>query len=92
MDRDAIVELARRLTTPVDLPALVADGVVRRRGGWYQILNEARLPDWVRCQIVDMRLDAGAVLVRFGRRNRAAERLYEELTGEPSPAARGSEK
>jgi hypothetical protein len=92
VDREAIVELARRLTTPVDLPALVADGVVRRRGRWYQILNDARLPEWARCQIVDMRMAGDAVLVRFGRRNRAAERLYEELTGEPPPGASGSEK
>jgi hypothetical protein len=92
-DPNDLVEHARRLATPVDVPALLADGVLRARGRWYEVLNDARLPEWARCQISAMRAEAGAVLVRFGGRNRAAERLYEELTGQrldPHAGARAS--
>ena len=82
-DRDALVEHARRLATPVDVPALIREGVIRRRGRWYEVRDVARLPEWARGRIRSMRTEAGTLLVRFARRNRPAERLYEELTGEP---------
>ena len=86
LDPDGIAELARRLATPIDTEALVARGVLRRRGRWYQVLDAARLPDAARCQIAAMRGAPEGVLVRFVRRNPVAARLYTELTGERPPA------
>ena len=86
---DAIVAHARRLATPVDAPALVRRGVLRRRRpwwrvggrGWYEILDGARLPESARCRISAVRATPGGVFVRFARPNRIAARLYAELTG-----------
>ena len=86
---DAIVALARRLTTPVDAPALVRGGVLRQRRQWwrvgwrrwYEVLDPARLPESARCQIAAVHAAPDGVLVRFARPNRVAARLYAELTG-----------
>ena len=91
---DAIVAHARRLATPVDAPALVRCGVLRRlrswwragRWGWYEVLDPTRLPESVRCQIAAVRATPGGVFVRFARPNRIAARLYAELTGAPPGA------
>ena len=86
---DAIVAHARRLATPVDAPALVRRGVLRRRRqwwrvgrqGWYEVLDAARLPESARCRIAAVYAAPDGVLVRFARPNRVAARLYAELTG-----------
>jgi hypothetical protein len=87
---DPLVELARRLTTPVDVEALVAEGVLRPRRRWarrwYQVLDVVRLPEWARCRIVAMHADPDGPLVRFARPNPAVRRLLEELTGERPPS------
>ena len=84
VDHKAIVELARCLTTPVDTHALVAQGVLRCRGRWFQVLDPARFPAWARGQITAMRAGPDGLLVLLRRRNRPAEVLYEELTREES--------
>ena len=88
-EHDPVVALARRLTTPVDVDILVRRGVLRASGPWYarwyQILDEARLPDWARCQIAAVRETAAGPLVRFGRPNRVLAQLYRELTGTRPP-------
>ena len=86
---DAIIAHARRLATPVDAPALVRGGVLRRRRqwwrvgrrDWYEVLDPARLPESARCQIAAVHAAPDGVLVRFARPNRVAARLYAELTG-----------
>jgi hypothetical protein len=80
IDHRALLELARRLATPVDAPALVAAGVLRARGGaWYEVPDPARLPAAARSQITAMRAGGGGLLVRFRGRHRVAEVLAEEL-------------
>ena len=78
---DPILEHARRLATPVDVRRLVARGVIRPRGLWYEVLDAARLPPDARCQVRAVRAAGASVLVQFGGRNRVAERLYAELAG-----------
>ena len=82
VDHAAIAEFARRLATPVDTHALVAQGVLRCHGRWFQLLDPSRFPAWARGQIASMRSSPDGLLLLFRRRHRAAELLYEEITAE----------
>ena len=42
---------AESLATPIDFDQLIADGVLREAGSWYEVLDVARLPEHARCKI-----------------------------------------
>ncbi len=43
---DKNIDLAKQLgQTPIDFPQLIKDGVLRRQGAWYEVLDWERLPD-----------------------------------------------
>ena len=42
---EEIRRAAEMLATPIDFDQLVADGVLRRRGAWWEILDWQRLPE-----------------------------------------------
>ena len=44
-------QLEEMLSTPIDFDRLVADGVLRKKGAWWKILDVSRLPQHVRCKI-----------------------------------------
>jgi hypothetical protein len=54
--------LRELLATPIDFDRLVADGIIKRHGAWWQVLDTARLPEHARVKI---RTVAGASLVQF---------------------------
>jgi len=40
--------LAEMLSTPIDFDLLVADGILKKRGAWWQVLDRDRLPEHAR--------------------------------------------
>jgi hypothetical protein len=42
---------AELLATPLDFEQLVADGILRKRGAWWEVLDMDRLPKHARCKI-----------------------------------------
>jgi len=40
-----LIEAAEALAAPIDFAQLIADGVLRKTKGWYEILDTNRLPD-----------------------------------------------
>ena len=47
-----LVEVAEALATPIDFDQLIADAVLRKKaGGWYEVLDPARLPEHARQKI-----------------------------------------
>jgi hypothetical protein len=63
---EALARLGKALPTPIDFTQLAADGVLRAcGGGWYEVLDYARLPEHVRLKIVDVDRPN---LVRFAER------------------------
>jgi hypothetical protein len=39
------------LSTPIDFDQLVADGVLKKRGAWWQVLDWDRLPEHARRKV-----------------------------------------
>ena len=46
-----LLELLRMAATPIDFDQLIADGVLRRHGAKYELLDLARLPEHARRKI-----------------------------------------
>ncbi len=42
--RAAVQNSIRMLATPVNVVALIADGVIVKRRAWYEVLDQKRLP------------------------------------------------
>lgn len=93
--REQLVAMARKLVTPVDIPALIAEGVIaKERGAWYEVLDGKRLPEHVTAQIHEFRLEVGEQgqqrqFVKIPPVRKKAVRLYRELTGEDAPIVPG---
>jgi hypothetical protein len=46
-----LLELLKMAATPIDFDQLIADGVLRKHGGRYELLDLARLPEHARRKI-----------------------------------------
>ena len=44
-------QTAVMLATPVDVDALISDGILRKQGDWYEIMDLAHLPEHARVKI-----------------------------------------
>jgi hypothetical protein len=78
-----LLEVAEALSAPIDFNQLIADGVLRKSRGWYEILDPSRLPDhaWSRIKSVKSRNR-----VKFRKANKRAAKLLNGLSAEPVPA------
>jgi hypothetical protein len=87
--RGRVVEMAKLLATPIDFDRLVENGVLGPggRGAWYELLRPDLLPAHAWQQATGMRHtargDKRRTFLKFTKRNAAAAKLYEQLTGEP---------
>jgi hypothetical protein len=87
--RDELLAELRRQATPLDLDALVAEGVLRKVRGSYEVLDIARFPEHARSRattVTTQKRPDGTqrVLLKFSNSNGAA-RLLKRLTGEEPP-------
>jgi hypoxanthine phosphoribosyltransferase len=62
---DTADSLAQTLATPIDFEQLIADGILKKWGAWYQVLDWKRLPEHVRQKANTMKADAVGVLIQF---------------------------
>lgn len=64
--------VAEVLAEPIDFVRLVADGVLRERDAWYEVLNIARLPESARVKIRAVR---SPNLVKFRKADKKLRQL-----------------
>ncbi len=63
---EELARIGKALPTPIDFAQPIADGVLRTcGGGWYEVLDYTRLPEYARLKIVDVDTPN---LVRFADR------------------------
>ncbi len=64
---EELARIGKALPTPIDFAQLIADGALRPcGGGWYEVLDYSRLPEYVRLKIVEVDTPN---LVRFAERD-----------------------
>jgi len=78
--KETLSEIARQLTIPVDCDKLVADGVLARRRGWFEVLQPNLLPEHASRQVIGVKTSKGRMLIRFSRSHRRAEALHKKLS------------
>jgi hypothetical protein len=44
-------QTAAMLATPIDVDALISEGILRKRGAWYEIVDLVHLPEHARVKI-----------------------------------------
>jgi hypothetical protein len=49
--RRQLREEAELLAIPIDFDQLVKDGILKKRGAWWELLDIGRLPEHARCNI-----------------------------------------
>jgi hypothetical protein len=78
-----LLEVAEALATPIDFDQLTADGVLRKAGGWYEVLDPTRLPDSARQKIKAFK---SGNRVRFRKPSKRAGKFLDSLapTGQPA--------
>lgn len=63
---EELARLSAMLATPINFAELIADGVLQESdGGWYEVLDYARMPEHVRQKIVEVEAPNR---VKFSRR------------------------
>jgi hypothetical protein len=71
-----LLELAEALAAPIDFDQLIADGVLRKARGWYEVLDAARLPEHALRKIKAFK---SGNRVRFRKPNKRAARFLDSL-------------
>jgi len=80
--REEIIELARKLATPVDFEQLEKEGVIEKKGAWYKVKDFKSLPVHAYDQIRSVKNDSnGNCLVQFPKSWKRAQQLYRRMTG-----------
>jgi hypothetical protein len=64
--------LAEPLATEIDFAGLVADGVLKKHGSWYEVLDLDRLPEHARVKIKAVRAPN---LVKFRKPSKKLQQL-----------------
>ncbi len=69
LDDPELVRRGKLLAMPIDFDSLVAAGVLKRRGHWWQILDKSRLPEhaWAKVRALRDSRKKGETLVQFER-------------------------
>lgn len=67
--KDKINKLRADLKRPIDFNKLIKDGILSKKGAWYEVKDWERLPEYARHQIKEMIGGADTkTLVKFRKR------------------------
>ncbi len=77
--RADVIRKVELLAQPIDFDQLVADGVLRRKGSRYLVLDMDRLPEAASFQMRSMEQTKEGVVVRFAKTNKQAAKLLRKL-------------
>jgi hypothetical protein len=79
-----LIETAEALATPIDFEQLIADGVLRKGKGWYEILDPSRLPNHAWQKIKSVK---SGNRVKFRKPNKRVGKFLKSLEVAPAPVA-----
>jgi CRISPR/Cas system CSM-associated protein Csm5 (group 7 of RAMP superfamily) len=77
MTKDEMLEKAKKLATPINFEVLIDQGVLEKKGAWYQVLDMNRLPEHAKAQISEFSSDGK---VKFSKNIKSAQKLVNKLS------------
>ena len=80
--RADVIQKLELLAQPVDFDQLVADGVLRRKGSGYLVLDMDRLPEAASVKMRSAKQTKEGVVCRFAKTTKQAAKLLRKLKGE----------
>ncbi len=76
------IEALKAHATPIDFEQLEVEGLLRKKGAWYQVENIKKLPEYVGKQIIDVKDDSkGNLLVKLPKSWGKSQKMYKNATG-----------
>ncbi|ARU88289.1 hypothetical protein [Pseudomonas sp. M30-35] len=76
MTKEELLERAKTLATPIDFENLIADGILKKKGAGYVILDMNRLPEHAKSQIIG----CSEGTVKFSKSTKSAQKLVDKLS------------
>ncbi len=84
--REEMVALLKEHATPIDYEKLEADGVLQKKGAWYQVKDIRTLPEYIGGQVTAVKNDSkGNCFVKLPKSWKKAQQLYKKVTGKEYP-------
>ena len=82
MSKNEILELLKELAKPIDFEKLIANGVLRKTGEWYEVLKPEKLPDyaWKQANAAGQ-TEKGKMRIQFQDTSKTAKALYKKISG-----------
>jgi len=77
MSKEEMLKKAKSLATPIDFEALVAEGILEKKGLGYIILDMKHLPDHAKDKIIGISSDGK---VKFSKATKSAQKLVDKLS------------
>jgi len=79
-EANRLLEQAKKLATPIDFDALIAQGVLEKKGAWYKVPDWDKLPEHAEAKAYSIRTDGTDILVKFSKATKAAQKIVDKLS------------
>lgn len=77
--KEGLLNHAKILATPIDFDRLINDGILKKKGAWYEILDMERLPEHAKNRISAVLFD-GRRKVRFSKTRKSVQDAVNEFS------------
>ena len=82
IDNEKYIAELKAQATPIDYEKLEVEGLLKKKGAWYQARDFNALPNYVRQQISESKIDGkNNLLVKLPHSWEKAQKLYKKATG-----------
>ena len=78
--KEKLVQQVKLLAIPMDFDELQAQGILQKRGAWYEVLDRDWLPEHAADRVTEMQFTGKRFLVKFQKSTKAMEKLHKRLT------------
>jgi hypothetical protein len=80
--KDKIIELAKKLATPVNFTEMENAGIIEKQGAWFKVKNMKDLPEYASRQIRSIKIDSGGnCYVQFPKSWKKVQLTYRKMMG-----------
>ncbi len=78
--KEKLVQQVKLLAIPMDFDERQAQGILQKRGAWYEVLDRDWFPEHAAVRVTEMQCTGKRLLVKFQKSTKAMEKLRKRLT------------